>query len=56
MQGSCVWADGGGRSVRLTETSLLTLAEVERRALQQAALARLHQLLGVNVKIPDGEY
>ncbi|XP_073954257.1 uncharacterized protein isoform X2 [Choristoneura fumiferana] len=53
-QGSCSWADGGGRSVRLTDTSLLTLSEVERRALQQAALARLQQInLGTTLKIPE---
>lgn len=55
VQGSCLWADGGGRLVRLTDTSLLTLSEVERRALQQAAFARLHQILGICVKIPEGE-
>ncbi|XP_049878612.1 uncharacterized protein LOC126375633 isoform X2 [Pectinophora gossypiella] len=53
-QGSCCWADGSGRCVKLTDTSLLTLSEVERRALQQAALARLQQLnLGTTIKIPD---
>ncbi|XP_050672837.1 rho GTPase-activating protein 6-like isoform X2 [Leptidea sinapis] len=53
-QGSCCWADGSGRCVRLTDTSLLTLSEVERRALQQAALARLQQLnLGTTIKIPE---
>ncbi|XP_047998256.1 uncharacterized protein LOC125235727 isoform X1 [Leguminivora glycinivorella] len=53
-QGSCSWADGAGRSVRLTDTSLLTLSEVERRALQQAALARLQQLnIGTTIKIPE---
>ncbi|CAG4994217.1 unnamed protein product [Parnassius apollo] len=54
-QGSCCWADGSGRCVRLTDTSLLTLSEVERRALQQAALARLQQInLGTTIKIPEG--
>ncbi|CAB3225542.1 unnamed protein product [Arctia plantaginis] len=53
-QGSCCWADGAGRCVRLTDTSLLTLSEVERRALQQAALARLQQInLGTAIKIPE---
>ncbi|XP_068622936.1 uncharacterized protein [Battus philenor] len=53
-QGSCCWADGSGRCVRLTDTSLLTLSEVERRALQQAALARLQQInLGTTIKIPE---
>ncbi|XP_075982418.1 rho GTPase activating protein at 102A isoform X2 [Anticarsia gemmatalis] len=53
-QGSCCWADGAGRCVRLTDTSLLTLSEVERRALQQAALARLQQInLGTSIKIPE---
>ncbi|XP_047538743.1 uncharacterized protein LOC125072251 isoform X1 [Vanessa atalanta] len=53
-QGSCCWADGSGRCVRLADTSLLTLTEVERRALQQAALARLQQLnLGTTIKIPE---
>ncbi|XP_034836392.1 uncharacterized protein RhoGAP102A isoform X1 [Maniola hyperantus] len=53
-QGSCCWADGSGRSVRLADTSLLALSEVERRALQQAALARLQQFnLGTPVKIPE---
>lgn len=56
MQGSCCWVDGSGRCVRLTDTSLLTLSEVERRALQQAALARLQQLnLGTTIKIPEGK-
>ncbi|KAJ2945102.1 hypothetical protein O0L34_g9158 [Tuta absoluta] len=56
-QGSCCWADGSGRCVRLSDTSLLTLSEVERKALQQAALARLQQLnLGTTIKIPDGMY
>lgn len=55
MQGSCLWADGAGRCVRLTDTSLLTLSEVERRALQQAALTRLQQILGINLKIPEGK-
>ncbi|KAL0829546.1 hypothetical protein ABMA28_003059, partial [Loxostege sticticalis] len=53
-QGSCCWVDGSGRCVRLTDTSLLTLSEVERRALQQAALARLQQInLGTTIKIPE---
>ncbi|XP_047523372.1 uncharacterized protein LOC125061813 isoform X1 [Pieris napi] len=53
-QGSCCWTDGAGRCVRLTDTSLLTLSEVERRALQQAALARLQQLnIGTPIKIPE---
>ncbi|XP_052744711.1 uncharacterized protein LOC112049975 isoform X2 [Bicyclus anynana] len=53
-QGSCCWADGSGRCVRLADTSLLSLTEVERRALQQAALARLQQLnLGTTIKIPE---
>ncbi|XP_045778463.1 uncharacterized protein LOC123876295 isoform X4 [Maniola jurtina] len=53
-QGSCCWADGSGRSVRLADTSLLSLSEVERRALQQAALARLQQFnLGTPIKIPE---
>ncbi|CAK1589340.1 unnamed protein product [Parnassius mnemosyne] len=53
-QGSCCWADGSGRCVRLTDTSILTLSEVERRALQQAALARLQQInLGTAIKIPE---
>ncbi|CAH2055946.1 unnamed protein product, partial [Iphiclides podalirius] len=53
-QGSCCWADGSGRCVRLADTSLLTLSEVERRALQQAALARLQQInLGTAIKIPE---
>ncbi|CAH0746591.1 unnamed protein product [Diatraea saccharalis] len=53
-QGSCRWTDGSGRCVRLTDTSLLTLSEVERRALQQAALARLQQInLGTTIKIPE---
>ncbi|CAK1542762.1 unnamed protein product [Leptosia nina] len=53
-QGSCCWTDGSGRCVRLTDTSLLTLSEVERRALQQAALARLQQLnIGTPIKIPE---
>ncbi|XP_041969088.1 uncharacterized protein LOC121725953 isoform X2 [Aricia agestis] len=53
-QGSCVWADGAGRQVRLADTSLLSLSEVERRALQQAALARLKELhLGTIIKIPE---
>ncbi|XP_026328127.1 uncharacterized protein LOC113236327 isoform X2 [Hyposmocoma kahamanoa] len=53
-QGSCCWVDGSGRCVRLTDSSLLTLSEVERRALQQAALARLQQLnLGTTIKIPE---
>ncbi|XP_039748059.1 uncharacterized protein LOC120625157 isoform X2 [Pararge aegeria] len=53
-QGSCCWADGSGRAVRLSDTSLLTLSEVERRALQQAALARLQQFnLGTPIKIPE---
>ncbi|RVE52296.1 hypothetical protein evm_003086, partial [Chilo suppressalis] len=52
--GSCRWTDGSGRCVRLTDTSLLTLSEVERRALQQAALARLQQInLGTTIKIPE---
>ncbi|XP_045529895.1 uncharacterized protein LOC123717766 isoform X2 [Pieris brassicae] len=51
---SCCWTDGAGRCVRLTDTSLLTLSEVERRALQQAALARLQQLnIGTPIKIPE---
>jgi hypothetical protein len=55
VQGSCRWTDGSGRCVRLTDTSLLTLSEVERRALQQAALARLQQInLGTTIKIPEG--
>ncbi|XP_028167492.1 rho GTPase-activating protein 21-like, partial [Ostrinia furnacalis] len=53
-QGSCCWVDGSGRCVRLADTSLLTLSEVERRALQQAALARLQQInLGTTIKIPE---
>ncbi|XP_072945402.1 uncharacterized protein RhoGAP102A isoform X2 [Epargyreus clarus] len=53
-QGSCCWADGSGRCVRLADCSLLSLSEVERRALQQAALARLQQLnLGTAIKIPE---
>ncbi|KAM3958350.1 LOW QUALITY PROTEIN: rho GTPase activating protein at 102A [Aphomia sociella] len=53
-QGSCCWVDGSGRCVRLTDTSLLTLTEVERRALQQVALARLHEMkLGTAIKIPE---
>lgn len=53
-QGSCCWTDGAGRCVRLTDTSLLTLSEVERKALQQAALARLQQInLGTTIKIPE---
>ncbi|CAG9571560.1 unnamed protein product [Danaus chrysippus] len=53
-QGSCCWTDGAGRCVKLTDTSLLSLTEVERRALQQAALARLQQLnLGTTIKIPE---
>ncbi|XP_028036945.1 rho GTPase-activating protein 6 isoform X1 [Bombyx mandarina] len=53
-QGSCCWVDGSGRCVRLTDTSLLSLTEVERRALQQAALARLQQInLGTTIKIPE---
>ncbi|CAH2088230.1 unnamed protein product [Euphydryas editha] len=54
--GSCCWADGSGRCVRLADTSLLTLTEVERKALQQAALARLQQLnLGTTIKVPEGK-
>lgn len=57
VQGSCCWVDGSGRCVRLTDSSLLTLSEVERRALQQAALARLQQLnLGTTIKIPEGKF
>ncbi|XP_037303625.1 uncharacterized protein LOC115455561 isoform X2 [Manduca sexta] len=53
-QGSCCWVDGAGRCVRLTDTSLLALSEVERRAVQQAALARLQQInLGTAIKIPE---
>ncbi|XP_059050203.1 uncharacterized protein LOC131845183 [Achroia grisella] len=53
-QGSCCWVDGSGRCVRLTDTSLLTLTEVERRALQQVALAKLHEMkLGIPIKIPE---
>ncbi|XP_013171705.1 PREDICTED: uncharacterized protein LOC106120808 isoform X2 [Papilio xuthus] len=53
-QGSCCWTDGSGRCVRLADTSLLALSEVERRALQQAALARLQQInLGTTIKIPE---
>ncbi|KPJ01382.1 Rho GTPase-activating protein 6 [Papilio xuthus] len=52
--GSCCWTDGSGRCVRLADTSLLALSEVERRALQQAALARLQQInLGTTIKIPE---
>ncbi|XP_052749731.1 uncharacterized protein LOC113512037 isoform X2 [Galleria mellonella] len=53
-QGSCCWVDGSGRCVRLTDTSLLTLTEVERRALQQVALAKLQEMkLGTPIKIPE---
>ncbi|XP_048481538.1 uncharacterized protein LOC105391928 [Plutella xylostella] len=53
-QGSCQWLDGAGRCVRLADCSLLSLSDVERRALQQAALARLQQLsLAASIKIPE---
>ncbi|XP_053616683.1 uncharacterized protein RhoGAP102A isoform X2 [Plodia interpunctella] len=53
-QGSCRWVDSSGRSVRLTDTSLLSLTEVERRALQQVALAKLQEMkLGISIKIPE---
>ena len=41
----------------LTDTSLLTLCEVERRMLQKVAIAKLQTLnLGVTVRIPSGKY
>lgn len=41
----------------LTDTSLLTLCEVERRMLQKVAIAKLQALnLGVSVRIPSGKY
>ena len=46
-----------GRQVTLTDTSLLTLCEVERRMLQKVAIAKLQALnLGVTVRIPSGKY
>jgi hypothetical protein len=43
--------------VTLTDTSLLTLCEVERRMLQKVAIAKLQALnLGVTVRIPSGKY
>ncbi|XP_060806431.1 uncharacterized protein LOC106138876 isoform X2 [Amyelois transitella] len=53
-QGSCRWVDSSGRCVRLADTSLLSLTEVERRALQQVALAKLQEMkLGIPIKIPE---
>jgi len=43
--------------VTLTDTSMLTLREVERRMLQKVAIAKLQALnLGVTVRIPSGKY
>ncbi|XP_077283435.1 rho GTPase activating protein at 102A isoform X2 [Arctopsyche grandis] len=54
-QGSCIWTDGvGGHQVVLHPNSLFVLGEAEKRAIRQAALARLRQLnLGVSVEVPD---
>lgn len=56
IQGSCTWTDGvDGHQVVLHPSSVLVLGEAERRAIRQAALARLRQLnLGVPLEVPDG--
>lgn len=56
FQGHCTWANVSGRQVTLTDTSLLTLCELERRMLQKVAVAKLQALnLGVTVRIPSGK-
>ncbi|XP_021919364.1 uncharacterized protein LOC110829683 isoform X2 [Zootermopsis nevadensis] len=53
-QGHCTWTNVTGRQVTLTDTSLLTLCELERRMLQKVAVAKLQALnLGVSVRIPS---
>ncbi|XP_069704355.1 uncharacterized protein [Periplaneta americana] len=53
-QGHCCWTNVTGRQVTLTDTSLLSLCELERRMLQKVAVAKLQALnLGVAVRIPS---
>ncbi|KAG8224801.1 hypothetical protein J437_LFUL002246 [Ladona fulva] len=55
--GGCRWnCIETGRQVRLTDTNLLMISEVERRVLQKVALAKLQALnLGASVRVPTGE-
>lgn len=44
-----------GRTVTLTDTSIMHLSEIERQILQKVAIAKLQALnLGCNVEIPSG--
>uniref|UniRef100_A0A1B6E243 Rho-GAP domain-containing protein n=1 Tax=Clastoptera arizonana TaxID=38151 RepID=A0A1B6E243_9HEMI len=53
-QGNCMWTNVTGKSVTLSDTSLLNLTEIERKVLQKVALAKLQALnLGVNIRIPS---
>ncbi|XP_066997768.2 uncharacterized protein [Anabrus simplex] len=53
-QGRCTWTSVSGRTVTLTDTSLLQLSEPEAQVLHQVALAKLQALnLGVTIRVPS---
>ena len=56
LQGGCVWTSSHGHTIKLRESSLSELTEVERKTLQQLAIGKIHQFdLGVNTDFLMGK-
>lgn len=58
LQGNCIWTSSGGKRVRLTNTKLLDLSDVERKSLHRVAIQKLSEILKackVPVSVPIGK-
>lgn len=49
FQGNCLWTSNQGHSIKLRESNLNELTEVERKILYQLAVGKINQFnLGIN--------
>lgn len=58
MKGNCIWTSSTGKRVRLTNTKLLDLSDVERKSLHRVAIQKLSEILKackVPVSVPVGK-
>ncbi|XP_050527279.1 uncharacterized protein LOC126897603 isoform X2 [Daktulosphaira vitifoliae] len=53
--GNCVWLHSSGKSIRLKDSSLLDLTDIEKEILSYVAINKIQEInLGVPVRIPTG--
>lgn len=51
LKGNCIWTSSSGKRVRLTNTKLLDLSDVERKSLHRVAIQKLSEILK-SCKVP----